>query len=108
MYSGLTVPPSLLALADEVMNNDPFLLHCMSSLLMLWTAPQWLELLKEIAPSVARVAVIYDPTDFNSKHMQEIEAVIASFGVRLSSFIIRNVSDIERAIDGSRFSHTAD
>ena len=98
MYSGLTVPPSLLALADEVMNNDPFLLHCMSPLLMLWTAPQWLELLKEIAPSVARVAVIYDPTDFNSKHMQEIEAVIASFGVRLSSFIIRNVSDIERAI----------
>jgi hypothetical protein len=33
MYSGLTVPPSLLALADEVMNNDPFLLHCMSPLL---------------------------------------------------------------------------
>ena len=35
MYSGLTVPPSLLALADEVMNNDPFLLHCMSPLLAL-------------------------------------------------------------------------
>jgi hypothetical protein len=33
MYSGLTVPPSLLALADEVMNNDLFLLHCMSPLL---------------------------------------------------------------------------
>ena len=61
---------------------------------------KWLELLKEIAPSVARVAVIYDPTDFNSKHMQEIEPVIASFGVQLSSFIIRNLSDIERAIDG--------
>ena len=63
-------------------------------------AVKWLELLKEIAPSIARVAIIYDPTDFNSKHMQEIEAVIASFGVQLSSFIIRNVSDIERAIDG--------
>jgi putative tryptophan/tyrosine transport system substrate-binding protein len=63
-------------------------------------AVKWLELLKEIAPSIARVAVIYDPTDFNSKHMQEIEAVIASFGVQLSSFIIRSVSDIERAIDG--------
>ena len=36
MYSGLTVPPSLLALADEVMNNDPFLLHCMSPLLALF------------------------------------------------------------------------
>jgi putative tryptophan/tyrosine transport system substrate-binding protein len=63
-------------------------------------AVKWLELLKEIAPSIARVAIIYDPTDFNSKHIQEIEAVIESFGVQLSSFIIRNVSDIERAIDG--------
>jgi putative ABC transport system substrate-binding protein len=63
-------------------------------------AVKWLELLKEIAPSIARVAVIYDPTDFNSKHMQEIEPVIASFGVQLSPFIIRNVSDIEGAIDG--------
>ena len=63
-------------------------------------AVKWLELLKEIAPSIARVAGIYDPTDFNSKHMQEIEAVIASFGVQLFSFLIRNVSDIERAIDG--------
>ena len=63
-------------------------------------AVKWLELLKEIAPSIARVAIIYDPSDFNLKHVQEIEAVIASFGVQLSSFIIRNVSDIERAIDG--------
>ena len=44
-----------------------------------WTiSGKWLELLKEIAPSIARVAIIYDPTDFNSKHIQEIEAVIAS------------------------------
>jgi len=63
-------------------------------------AVKWLELLKEIAPGISRVAIIYDPTDFNAKHIQEIEAVIASFGVQLSSFIIRNVSDIERAIDG--------
>jgi ABC-type uncharacterized transport system substrate-binding protein len=63
-------------------------------------AVKWLELLKEIAPSVSRVAIIYDPSDFNSKHIQEIEAVTASFSVQLSSFIIRSVSDIERAIDG--------
>ena len=61
---------------------------------------KWLELLKQLAPSVARVAIIYDPTDFNLKHIQEIEAVNASFGVQLSSFIIRKVSDIDRAIDG--------
>jgi putative ABC transport system substrate-binding protein len=63
-------------------------------------AVKWLELLKEIAPSISRVAIIYDPSNFNSKHIQEIEAVIASFGVQLSPFIIRSVSDIERAIDG--------
>ena len=63
-------------------------------------AVKWLELLKEIAPSIARVAIIYDPSDFNLKHTQEIEAVVASIGVQLSSFIIRNVSDIEHAIDG--------
>jgi putative tryptophan/tyrosine transport system substrate-binding protein len=62
-------------------------------------AAKWLELLKEIAPNTARVGIIYDPSDFNSKHIQEIEAVVASFGVQLSSFIIRSVSDIERAID---------
>src|SRR5262245_23740747 len=63
-------------------------------------AVKWLELLKEIAPSISRVAIVYDPSDFNSKHIQEIEAVIASFGMQLSSFIIRSVSDIERAIHG--------
>jgi putative ABC transport system substrate-binding protein len=62
-------------------------------------AVKWLELLKEIAPDIARVAIIYDPTDFNSKHIQEIEPVISSCGVQLSPFVIRNVSDIERAID---------
>jgi putative tryptophan/tyrosine transport system substrate-binding protein len=63
-------------------------------------AVKWLELLKEIAPSIARVAIIYDPSDFNSKHVQEIEAVIGSFALELSPIIIRNVADIERAIDG--------
>jgi putative tryptophan/tyrosine transport system substrate-binding protein len=63
-------------------------------------AVKWLELLKEIAPSIARVAIIYDPSDFNSKHVQEIEAVSGSFAVQLSPIIIRSVSDIERAIDG--------
>jgi putative ABC transport system substrate-binding protein len=71
-------------------------------------AVKWLELLKEIAPSIARVGIIYDPTDFNSKHIQEIEALTASVGVQLSSFIVRNVSDIERASMDSRFNHTAD
>jgi putative ABC transport system substrate-binding protein len=63
-------------------------------------AVKWLELLKEIAPSIARVAIIYDPSDFNSKHVQEIEAVVGSFAVQLSPIIIRNVVDIEHAING--------
>ena len=34
-------------------------------------AVKWLELLNEIAPSIARVAIIYDPSDFNSKHVRD-------------------------------------
>src|SRR5262245_30484211 len=32
-------------------------------------AVKWLELLNRIAPSIARVAIIYDPSEFNSKHV---------------------------------------
>ena len=55
-------------------------------------AVKWLELLKEIRTERCSGCRHLRPTDFNSKHMQEIEAVIASFGVQLSSFIIPRAS----------------
>jgi putative ABC transport system substrate-binding protein len=61
---------------------------------------KWLELLKEIAPLVARVAIIHDPIDFNVKLVQEIAAVAPKLGVQVFPRTIRNVPEIEHAIEG--------
>jgi putative ABC transport system substrate-binding protein len=61
---------------------------------------KWLELLKEIAPRVTRVATIHDPTDLNSKYVHEIESVAPSLGVQVSASVVSNVAELERAIEG--------
>ncbi len=61
---------------------------------------KWLELLKEIAPRVTRVAVIYDPANPNwAGYLRGIEARAPLFGVQLSATRVRNAEEIERAID---------
>jgi ABC-type uncharacterized transport system substrate-binding protein len=61
---------------------------------------KWLEVLKEIAPAVARVAVIYDPDNPNSlKFLPPLEAATTSLGVEASRAPVRNADDIVRAID---------
>jgi putative ABC transport system substrate-binding protein len=63
-------------------------------------APKWLELLKQIAPRVTRVAVIYEPANIASAgQLREIETGAPSFGVRLSASPVRDAADIERAIE---------
>jgi putative ABC transport system substrate-binding protein len=63
-------------------------------------AVKWLELLKEIAPSVTRVAVIHDPTNPDwVGYLRVIEAAAPSFAVQLTTVLVRNAQDIERAID---------
>jgi putative ABC transport system substrate-binding protein len=60
---------------------------------------KWLELLKEIAPRTARVAVLRDsaiaagPAEFGA-----IQTVAPSFGVELRPIDMRNAGEIERAI----------
>jgi putative ABC transport system substrate-binding protein len=62
-------------------------------------APKWLELLKQIAPRVTRVAVIYEPANIASAgQLREIETG-PSFGVTLSATPVRDAADIERAIE---------
>ena len=62
-------------------------------------AGKWLELLKEIAPRTARVAVLRDaavaggPAEFGA-----IQAVAPSLGVELRPVDVRNAFEIERAI----------
>jgi ABC-type uncharacterized transport system substrate-binding protein len=58
---------------------------------------KWLELLKEIAPRVTRVAVLRDLT-IGPAQLSAIQAVAPSFGVELSAVGVREASEIERAI----------
>src|SRR5215468_2477393 len=56
---------------------------------------KWLELLKEIAPRVTRVAVLRDLT-IGIGQLSAIQAVAPSFGVELSAVGVRDAGEIER------------
>ena len=60
---------------------------------------KWLELLKEIAPSVTRVAVLRDPTiPAGIGQFGVIQAVAPSLRVEVSPVNMRDAGEIERAI----------
>jgi putative ABC transport system substrate-binding protein len=60
---------------------------------------KWLELLKEIAPSVKRVAVLRDPVlAVGPAQYGAIQSVAPSFGVELKAVNVRDTAEIERAI----------
>ena len=60
---------------------------------------KWLELLKEIAPWVKRVAVIRDPSvPAGSGGFAAIQAVAPSFGVELTPVGVRTTDETERGI----------
>jgi putative tryptophan/tyrosine transport system substrate-binding protein len=60
---------------------------------------KWLQLLKEIAPDVTRVAVLRDPSvPAGIGQFAVIQSVASSVGVEVSSVNLRQPGDIERAI----------
>jgi putative ABC transport system substrate-binding protein len=60
---------------------------------------KWLELLKQIAPRVTRVAVLRDQdVGSGTSLLAAIQAVAPSFGVELSPLGVRNADEIERAV----------
>ena len=60
---------------------------------------KWLELLKEIAPRITRVAVLRDPTlPSGTGQFGAIQSVAPSFGVELSPVNMRDAGEIERAV----------
>jgi putative ABC transport system substrate-binding protein len=60
---------------------------------------KWLELLKEIAPGVTRVAVLRDPTvDSGIGQFGAIQIVAPSLGVQLSPVDLRDAAEIERGV----------
>src|SRR5262245_58108824 len=60
---------------------------------------KWLELLKQIAPRISRVAVLRDRgVDAGIGQFAAIQSVAPSFGVELSPFDMREAGEIERDI----------
>ena len=60
---------------------------------------KWLELLKEVAPGVARAAVIREGTNpAGIGQFAAIQAVAPSHGVQVSSVVVRDGSEVERAV----------
>ncbi len=60
---------------------------------------KWLELLKEVAPRVTRVAVIRDPNvPAGSGGLAAIQTVAPSFGMELTPIGVRSADEIERGI----------
>jgi putative ABC transport system substrate-binding protein len=60
---------------------------------------KWLELLKQIAPGVTRVAVLRDPAiSAGTGQFGAIQAVAPSLGVEVSPVNVRDAGEMERAI----------
>ena len=66
---------------------------------------KWLDLLKEIAPALARVAVLFNPdTSPQSKFfMRSVEAAAPALGVQAVAVPVRDTVDIEPALEN--FAH---
>ena len=63
------------------------------------TSVKWLELLKELAPGVTRVAVLRDPTLASGiGQVAAIQAVAPSLGVELHPLDVRDPHEIERGV----------
>lgn len=61
---------------------------------------KWLELLKQIAPHVTRVAVLYDPDNpATAGYLRAVEPAAPIFRVQLSPLSVRDKTEIARAID---------
>jgi putative tryptophan/tyrosine transport system substrate-binding protein len=58
---------------------------------------KWLELLKEVAPGVTRVAVLRDLT-IGTAFLAAIQAVAPALGVELTPIVIRDAVEVERAV----------
>jgi putative ABC transport system substrate-binding protein len=68
---------------------------------------KWIELLKEVAPSVTRVAVLRDPTQGSGTAMfAAVQAVAQSFRVDVIPINMRDAGEIERAF--AAFARTSD
>jgi putative ABC transport system substrate-binding protein len=67
---------------------------------------KWLDLLKQIAPGVARAAVLRDPTIASgSGQLGAIQGAASAFGVELRPVDVRDAGEIERSV--AAFAHAS-
>jgi len=59
---------------------------------------KWLELLKEAAPGLARVALVFAPDMVNNQYFGVIDAAAATLGIRTVLTPYRNPAELEHAI----------
>src|SRR5262249_35185784 len=67
---------------------------------------KWLGTLKEIAPRVARAALIHNPKTHTGQYFPSIETAAQSLSVELVRLAFGDASDIERGIDDLRARRT--
>jgi putative tryptophan/tyrosine transport system substrate-binding protein len=60
---------------------------------------KWLELLKEAAPEISRVALIFVPENVNDQYFRVIDAAAELVAVKTIRTPYRNVAELQRAID---------
>jgi putative ABC transport system substrate-binding protein len=60
---------------------------------------KWLELLKEAAPHIMRVALVFNPQTVNAGYLRSIEAAAPLFGVQTLKTPVRDPLEMVRAID---------
>jgi putative ABC transport system substrate-binding protein len=70
---------------------------------------KWLELLKQMAPSLTRVAVAFNPdtSPQSSFFMRAIEAAAPAFNVSVEAARVRTVTELDRAIEGEAGQRTS-
>jgi ABC-type uncharacterized transport system substrate-binding protein len=62
---------------------------------------KWLELLKELAPDIKRVLVVFVQANYTSRGLlRSIEEAAATLGVTVVPSPVQNAGDIERAMEG--------
>jgi putative ABC transport system substrate-binding protein len=59
---------------------------------------KWLQLLKEVAPDVTRIAVLFNPQPYAALYNDAIEAAVPSFGMTVTFAPVRADAEIEEAI----------
>jgi putative ABC transport system substrate-binding protein len=61
--------------------------------------PKWLDLLKQMAPGLARAAVMFSPTPQSKFWLSAIEAAGPPLGVEVVAAPVNNTGEIERAVE---------